>query len=188
MNTTAALASATTRELVAAAQSGTDASLPALNRLLEANEGLCRSVVLNVRRGETPVDDDLLQTARLAFVRAVHKYRPGTATLSTFAWSVMHRAVLNEARRRHRGESRLRRAEASAELSTPDDELTQGLERLALREALAALPPADRDLLARLYEWDRTQSGIAVDLGVSHTAVHKRHRRILTNLRFALSA
>lgn len=185
----ATLTGRTRRELVAAAQSGTPAAAPALELLLVEHEGLCRKVVSDVGKGQFPLDEDLLQIARIAFVRAVNAFKPGGASLSTFAWAVMFRAVLNEARRCRRDLLRLPLAATEDEKhALEDDWLGRMLETLVLRAALSALSVAERDLLTRLYDQDQSQTAVAAEIGVSHTTVQNRHRRVINNLRLALSA
>jgi RNA polymerase sigma factor (sigma-70 family) len=189
VNNSTALAGRTRRELVADAQSGTPVAAPALDLLLVEHEGLCRKVVSDVRKGESPLDEDLLQTARVAFVRAVEAFKPGGASLSSFAWAVMFRAVLNEAKRCRRDALRLPVADIEDnKRAVEDDRLSRQLESLVLRAALSTLPAADRDLLTRLYDKDESQTEVARQMGISHTTVQNRHRRAINNLRLALSA
>lgn len=186
----AAVHSATVRELVIAAQSGADAAGPALDQLLTLHEGLCRKAVRSIRSG--PPDDDLMQAARIAFVQAVRAYRlVGSATLATFAYTVVYRAVLKEARRRDRSATRLKTV-AYDEMrdgdGSDDGGIAERLQHMILHAALSAMPRADRELLDRLYWSDRSQREVANEFGVSQTAVYKRHSRIISGLRMAVSA
>ena len=186
MSDTAALSSATVRELVATAQTGGPQAPEALNRLIEANEGLFRAVVRHFKPLSTTVDEDLLQVARIAFARAVGLYRSGAATFTTFAFKVMSDAVCKAIRRESRYEMHFPKAEYTDTIGR--DTLSSQIDGWALKQELEALPAADKDLLKRLYAQRRSQTQIGADLGVSHTVISKRHRRILNNLRFAMTA
>jgi RNA polymerase sigma factor (sigma-70 family) len=181
---------AITRELIVAAQSGTDDASPALDRLLTLHEGLCKKVVTTLRPG--PPDDDLVQIARIAFVQAVRAYRVVDSTsFATFAYTVMYRAVLKEAQRQGRSASRLNTV-AFDEIrdvdSSNDGGIAARLQNMLLRAAISAMPNADRALLRRLYWEDRSQREVAAEFGVSQAAVYKRHARIISDLRMAVSA
>jgi len=182
---------ATVRELVIAAQSGTEASEPALEQLLVNHAGLCRKVVTAFQPG--PVDDDLLQVARIALTAAAKTYRPASeASFATYAYAAMYRTVRKEVQRRHRDAKRLQQVPLEEATDAPDpaqeSPLIQRLQRLVLHAALQALPQSDRELLKQLYWRDNSQREVAAKYGVSQAAVQKKHRRILKDLRFALSA
>jgi RNA polymerase sigma-70 factor (ECF subfamily) len=86
------------------------------------------------------------------------------------------------------GRSALRRGawDAPAERGAEDPQLETAAERLDVRQALARLRPADRDLLKMRYEQDLTQSTLAERLGIPEGTVKVRLHRLRDRLREAL--
>ncbi|MBD5130424.1 MAG: sigma-70 family RNA polymerase sigma factor [Ruminococcaceae bacterium] len=78
-------------------------------------------------------------------------------------------------------------AEDGGEYDLPEDSGENALiDRLALRQCLAALPEEDRRLIILRYFRDQTQSQTAAILGMSQVQVSRRERKILEGLRALL--
>jgi len=123
----------------------------------------------------------------LAFERAFRRRgsfdsRRGTARAWLFG--IARNAALDE----------LRRAKRTASLAAdppevrpgPDEELDRALRRAAVRTALAALPPRDREVIALKFHGGLENAELAAVLGVSVSNAGTRLHRALTKLREAL--
>lgn len=180
----AALLSATTGELVAAVQRG-DADAPSsFDSLVEKYEGFCRSIVARTWPAN-PHDEDLFQIARLGLVFAVRRFKASQkASFATFAWTVVRGFVIDEVRKRNAEARAFPVAEAPLSNDEPvmPDIFDHRLDLMSVKEAVLALSPSDRRLLASLSDEYKTQTQVAFELRVSHTAVYKRRKRILAAL------
>lgn len=187
------LVNATTRQLIDAAQSGSSEAESALNQLLQSNSGLCAAVARKFSDDTDIPFDDLLQEARIAFVTAVHGYKPGIATFSTFVWGVMYRRLMKLQRvsaRRNRDEvgGQFYSAAVSAATELADVYAMPFDERFAIRELVrTTLNEKDRTLLWRAFWKRESHAEIARRLGVTRAAIQKRESRALKTLRTALS-
>jgi RNA polymerase sigma-B factor len=74
-----------------------------------------------------------------------------------------------------------------AVLGRPDDRLESVLDRLTLAQLLTRLAPRERRLLALRFGDDRTQSQIAVDLGISQVQVSRLLTKALATLRSGMT-
>ena len=74
-------------------------------------------------------------------------------------------------------------SEPEAVSPAPDEELERALRRAAVRTALAALPPRDRELIALKFHAGLDNAELAAVLGVSVSNAGTRLHRALTKLR-----
>lgn len=95
----------------------------------------------------------------------------------------LHRTVVNEVRSRHRHRLVVRR---DAHLFRPDDAhdpTGSHDDRAAVQQALAALPPRQREALVLRYYLDLSEAQTAEVMGLSHGAVKSHTSRAMAALR-----
>ncbi len=122
-----------------------------------------------------------------AFERAYRKQRTYKASRgSERAWlfGIARNAALDELR--HRKRSAALTTEPSADTAAPDDAADAALRRAALRSALQALPPRERELLALKFHAGLDNAELATVLGVSVSNAGTMLHRAVTKLRKAL--
>jgi RNA polymerase sigma-70 factor, ECF subfamily len=120
----------------------------------------------------------------LAFERAFRKRKSFDARKgSERAWlfGIARNAALDELRKRKR---RARLAAEPADVAPqPDEEIDRALRRAAVRSAVAALEPRERELIALKFHAGLDNAEIAGVLGVSVSNAGTRLHRALTKLR-----
>lgn len=108
------------------------------------------------------------------------------------AWlfGIARNAALDELRRRRRTATLLAEPEALAEgaLASPDDADELELRRSAVRAALAALTPRERELIALKFHAGLTNAELASVLGVSVSNAGTMLHRAVQKLRSAVNA
>jgi RNA polymerase sigma factor (sigma-70 family) len=122
-----------------------------------------------------------------AFERAYRKQRTyQSARGSERAWlfGIARNAALDELRRRKR--SAALTTEPEADLAAPEDAADLALRRAALRTALAALPPRERELIALKFHAGLDNAELAAVLGVSVSNAGTMLHRAVTKLRKAI--
>lgn len=122
----------------------------------------------------------------LAYERAYRKrasYRPGRGSAEAWLFGIARNAALDELRRRKRS-ANLREEAARVEDAVPTgvDDLA---DRLAVRSALQALDPRERDLVALRFAGGLSHAEVARVLGVSESNAATRLHRVLIKLREA---
>jgi RNA polymerase sigma factor (sigma-70 family) len=120
----------------------------------------------------------------LAFERAFRKSGKFDARRgSERAWlfGIARNAALDELRKRKRSAALASEPEDTA--PGPDEEMDRALRRAAVRTALAALAPRDRELIALKFHAGLDNAEIAAVLGVSPSNAGTRLHRALTKLR-----
>jgi RNA polymerase sigma factor (sigma-70 family) len=123
----------------------------------------------------------------LAFERAFRrrsKFDPARGSQRAWLFGIARNAALDELRRRKRTAALA--AEPEAETPAPEEELDHALRRQAVRTALAALPPRERELIALKFHAGLDNAELADVLGVSVSNAGTRLHRALTKLREAL--
>ena len=124
----------------------------------------------------------------LAFERAFRKSRSFDARRgSERAWlfGIARNAALDELRKRKRSAALAAEPEDVAPGARRGD-ADRALRRAAVRTALAALPPRDRELIALKFHAGLDNAELAAVLGVSVSNAGTRLHRALTKLREAL--
>jgi RNA polymerase sigma factor (sigma-70 family) len=120
----------------------------------------------------------------LAFERAFRKRKSFDARKgSERAWlfGIARNAALDELRKRKRS-ARLA-AEPEDVAPQPDEEMDRALRRAAVRAAVAALEPRERELIALKFHAGLDNAELAAVLGVSVSNAGTRLHRALTKLR-----
>jgi RNA polymerase sigma-70 factor (sigma-E family) len=133
-----------------------------------------------VLTGDQHAAEDLLQNALVK--AATHWGRIHTAP-EAYVRRIMYREQVNWLRRRAR-----RRETAMAQVPEPatGDDAAGVAARLALRDALLALPPRRRAVLVLRYLEDLPESQVAEILGCSVGTVRSQNHRAVIQLRRAL--
>jgi RNA polymerase sigma-70 factor (ECF subfamily) len=125
-------------------------------------------------------DATALAFERLYRSRSRLDRRRGTPRAWLFA--IARNAALDELRRRQRRS----RYELTGELTGdggPGDSLEQVARRASLREALASLPPREREVVLLKFHGQLSNSELAQALGISDSNAGTRLHRALTRLR-----
>jgi len=123
-----------------------------------------------------------------AFERAYRKQRSFDAQRgSARAWlfGIARNAALDELRRRKRSAA-LTAEPADADAAAPEDDAELALRRAAVRTALAALAPRERELIALKFHAGLANAEIAAVLGVSVSNAGTQLHRAMTKLREAV--
>jgi len=119
-----------------------------------------------------------------AFERAYRKrrsYRPARGSMDAWLFGIARNAALDELRKRKRTAALA--AEPADVVREPDEAFEHALRRAAVRTALAALDPRDRELIALKFHAGLDNAEIAGVLGVSVSNAGTRLHRALTKLR-----
>ena len=142
--------------------------------------------------GQQTLAQDVVHDAFMALWRAPEAYDPTTGPFRTFFLSLVHHRAVDLVRR----ESRLRaRSERAANLEPlvgedPADAIAEesylGVRRKEVREALADLPPEQRQVLEMAYFGGKTQVQIAEELGIPLGTVKTRTFAAMRKLRAML--
>jgi len=120
-----------------------------------------------------------------AFERAYRKrrsYRPGRGTREQWLFGIARNAALDELRKRKRRATLAAEPEDLASLSVEQD-VERALRRAAVRGALSALEPRERDLIALKFAGGLTNAEIAEMLGVSESNAGTKLHRAISKLR-----
>ena len=168
-------------ELIAAAREGDAAAIEAL---VARYQPLVYRFGLRMC-GEADAAGDVVQDTLLSLARSVSGFR-GEAALSTWLFTVARRACLRRRRRRQSEPARLESLETLAEADrtslvseSRDPEQTLAGQELhdALERAIAALKPAEREVLLLRDVEGLTAPDVARVLGVNVGAVKSRLHR-----------
>jgi RNA polymerase sigma factor (sigma-70 family) len=125
-----------------------------------------------------------------AFERAVRRRRTYDGRRgSPRAWlfGIARNAALDELRRRRRG-AQLATDPLDPGAPSPDDEADRAVRRAAVRAALAALAPREREVIALKYHAGLDNAELAAVLGVSVSNAGTLLHRAMTTLREAVDA
>src|SRR5829696_9091473 len=122
-----------------------------------------------------------------AFERAFRKartYDPGKGGARAWLFGIARHAALDELRRGKRLATLV--SEPVDPAAGPDEAAERALERAAVRDALAGLPPRDREIVALKFHAGLDNAEIAVVLGVSVSNAGTQLHRAMAKLRRAL--
>jgi RNA polymerase sigma-70 factor, ECF subfamily len=123
-----------------------------------------------------------------AFERAYRKqrlFKPGRGSERAWLFGIARNAALDELRRRKRTAA-LTAEPADLLAALPEDDAELALRRAAVRTALAALEPRDRELVALKFHAGLSNAEIAGVLGVSVSNAGTQLHRAMTKLREAV--
>lgn len=169
-------------ELVQAAGAGDDQALAALyDRYAAAVYSLALGIVRN-----REVAKEVTQEVFLSCWKRPGRFDPGRGSARAWLLSLAHHRAVDALRR-----ARLRRSDPlPEEAATLDEDWTDGvvsaLEGARVREALAALPEAQRQVLVLAYYGGLTQREISERFGIPLGTVKTRMRDGLIKLRSLL--
>jgi RNA polymerase sigma-70 factor (ECF subfamily) len=139
--------------------------------------------------GQAPLAQDVVHDAFLALWRAPEAFDPSRGSFRTFLLSLVHHRAVDVVRREERLRGRSERA-ANLEPRTDEDVAEAVVASAALlersrqvREALAALPEAQRTVVEMAYFGGKTQARIAEELGIPLGTVKTRTLAAMRTLR-----
>jgi RNA polymerase sigma factor (sigma-70 family) len=139
--------------------------------------------------GQQMLAQDVVHDAFMALWRAPEGFDPARGSFRTFFLSLVHHRAVDTVRREERLRKRSERA-ANLEPSTGEDpaedvvdEAFMGVRRREVREALATLPSAQRQVLEMAYFQAYTQAQIAEELGIPVGTVKTRTLAAMRKLR-----
>lgn len=159
--------------------------LAVLDDLIAAYSGPVHRLAAQII-GRLGSPEDVEEAAGDAFATAwkqAAEFDPDRTSLK--AWLLMltkytaleRRRRLQRQRYRPDGEPRVMPLEAipePVEPSTPEEQLLQADRQLLVREAMAKLPDADRELLTRRYYFEEPIEELARELGLSRSGIDNR--------------
>ena len=170
--------------LLAAAQGDPEA----IGRLYDRHQGTMYGLAIRIT-DDAGLAQDVVQEAMLGVWRNASRFDPGRAKARTWMLALVH----------HRAIDALRRRRASVTLPEPDvpppaalvvpdiwDDVVGRLDAMALRDALARVPVAQREVIELAYFAGRTQQEIASQVGIPLGTVKSRVRLGLLALRAEL--
>src|SRR3954469_12050298 len=123
-----------------------------------------------------------------AFERAYRKqatYKAARGSERAWLFGIARNAALDELRRRKRSAA-LTAEPADRDTPAPEDAADAALRRAALRAAMAALPPRERELIALKFHAGLDNAELASVLGVSTSNAGTLLHRAVTKLRKAI--
>jgi RNA polymerase sigma factor (sigma-70 family) len=139
--------------------------------------------------GQQMLAQDVVHDAFMALWRAPEAFDPARGSFRTFFLSLVHHRAVDTVRREERLRKRSERA-ANLEPSTGEDpaedvvdEVFMGVRRREVREALATLPSAQRQVLEMAYFQAYTQAQIAEELSIPIGTVKTRTLAAMRKLR-----
>ena len=142
--------------------------------------------------GQQMLAQDVVHDAFMALWRAPEAFDPARGAFRTFFLSLVHHRAVDTVRREERLRKRTARA-ANLEPSTVEDpgedvvdDAFIEIRRREVREALATLPPPQRQVLEMAYLQAYTQVQIAEELGIPIGTVKTRTLAAMRKLRRAL--
>jgi RNA polymerase sigma-70 factor (ECF subfamily) len=139
--------------------------------------------------GDGPAAEDAVQEAFLGVWRNAGRYEVGRGSVRTWILSIVHHRAIDSLRRRRTTSALPDADEAPPEaLTMPDlwDDVAAGLDREAIRAAMASIPAAQRESIELAYFGGLTQVEIADRLAVPLGTVKSRQRLGLLALRRVL--
>jgi RNA polymerase sigma-70 factor, ECF subfamily len=140
--------------------------------------------VVTLLRSRSAAEDVTAQAFERAF-RKSRSYDPGKGGPRAWLFGIARHAALDELRRGKRIAT-LAAEPADAASAAPDDEAERAIQRAAVRNALAGLPPRDREIVALKFHAGLDNAELAAVLGVSVSNAGTQLHRAMTKLRRAL--
>ena len=139
--------------------------------------------VVTLLRSRTAAEDVTAQAFERAF-RKARTYDPAKGGPRAWLFGIARNAALDELRRGKRIATLV--AEPVDAAAAPDEAAERALARAAVRNALAGLPPRDREVIALKFHAGLDNAEIAAVLGVSVSNAGTQLPRAMTKLRRAV--
>jgi RNA polymerase sigma-70 factor (ECF subfamily) len=139
--------------------------------------------VLTLLRSHSAAEDVTAQAFERAF-RKARNYDPKKGGPRAWLFGIARNAALDELRRGKRVATLA--AEPVDATAAPDEAAERALERAAVRNALAGLPPRDREIIALKFHAGLDNAELAGVLGVSVSNAGTQLHRAMTKLRRAV--
>ena len=139
--------------------------------------------------GQPSLAQDVVHDAFMALWRAPEAYDPSRGPFRTFFLSLVHHRAVDTVRREERLRRRTERALNPGDAEDEDvaegivEEAWLAVRRKEVREALALLPPDQRDAVEMAYFRGYTQAKIAEELGIPLGTVKTRTLAAMRKLR-----
>ena len=139
--------------------------------------------------GQQTLAQDVVHDAFMALWRAPEAYDPTRGPFRTFFLSLVHHRAVDTVRREERLRRRTERALNPGDAEDEDvaegivEEAWLAVRRKEVREALALLPPDQRDAIEMAYFGGYTQARIAEELGIPLGTVKTRTLAAMRKLR-----
>jgi RNA polymerase sigma-70 factor, ECF subfamily len=152
-------------------------------RLYRASRDDLYAYVVTLMRDRFAAED----VTALAFERAYRKrssYRPGRGSARAWLFGIARNAALDELRRRNRSTVLVVDPADESALTAADD-TEAGAKRIAVRTALEALAPREREIVALKFFAGLSNAELAAVLGTSETNAGTRVHRVVHKLREA---
>lgn len=138
--------------------------------------------------GDRGAAEEITQDVFVACWRGATRYRPELGSLATWLLAITHHRAVDELRsRRHKARGRERPLDDTARGALTDPALDTTLLQAEVRAAMAALPPAQRQVIELLYFGGLTRQEAADRLRAPLGTVHTRLRLGMARLRAALA-
>jgi RNA polymerase sigma-70 factor (ECF subfamily) len=167
-----------------------DGDLGALDELYAQYGAMAFSIAFRIT-GDRAAAEDVVQESFLGAWRNAARYVDGRGSVRTWLLSIVHHRAIDTIRRR-RQTTELPDTDAPLpdELVLPDTwaEVASGIDRAAIRAALARISEVQREAIELAYFGGLTQTEIAERIGVPLGTVKGRLRLGLDGLRAAMLA
>ncbi len=182
------LSSARDRELI---RNITGKDPEAFRRLYRRYAPTARALAQGVVR-QPGLAEDIVQEAFLAVWKHPEAYDPGRGSVRSWLMSLVHHRAVDLVRREEAQRRRAEEATSDPHPGDPDlaqtvaEDLDLPAERLAVRTALVAIPPEQRQVIELMYFGGLSQSKIAEKLALPLGTVKSRTLLGMRRLRSAL--
>jgi RNA polymerase sigma-70 factor (ECF subfamily) len=178
------LKSASDEELIEASQRK---DLLALEEFFDRHHRIAMAVAYRILE-DREAAEDVLQEAFLAVWRQANTYNSGRGSARTWFLSIVRHRAIDVTRGKSFGRQRTSLDELNFELSYPDvwHQVDARLDNQRVRDAVASLPPEQRDAVMMAYFGGLTHPEIAERTGVPLGTVKGRLRLALQKLRSLL--
>ena len=135
--------------------------------------------------GDRSAAEDVTASAFERAYRRQSTYRAARGSERAWLFGIARNAALDELRRRRRSAA-LTAEPADVDAAPAEDAADAALHRAALRTAVAALPPRERELIALKFHAGLDNAELAAVLGVSVSNAGTQLHRAMTKLRRAV--
>jgi RNA polymerase sigma-70 factor (ECF subfamily) len=138
--------------------------------------------------------EEIVQDVFVVVWTKAKTFDPARGTVRPWLLQIAHTRVLNELRRRSRRPKELPDPDGETVLllpdaqPTPDEEVWSAVRRDAVQEAVAELPPLQREALSLAYFGDMSHAQVAEYLGLPLGTAKTRIRDGMKRLRLSLAA